>query len=153
MESSESKWVVVKIRVPFWGTLNNRCRNIIGTQKGTVILTTTQMRLGGGLRGQWYRVWPSHSGYFGSWKAAQVQDKVQGQQNPEPQTLKFKLMGGQTSMYKPGPLVDIRSKRRDALTWYTVSFRSVSSRSNLSFGAGSGSGMSLAVLDSGCLGS
>ena len=73
--------------------------------------------------------------------------------NPEPQTLKFKLMGGQTSMYKPGPLVDIRSKRRDALTWYTVSFRSVSSRSNLSFGAGSGSGMSLAVLDSGCLGS
>ena len=26
---------------PFWGTLNNRCRIIIGTQKGTIILTTT----------------------------------------------------------------------------------------------------------------
>ena len=30
-------WVVVKIMV---GTLNNRCRIIIGTQKGTIILTT-----------------------------------------------------------------------------------------------------------------
>ena len=28
-------WVVVKIRVPFWGTLNARCRIIIGTQRGT----------------------------------------------------------------------------------------------------------------------
>ena len=26
---------------PFWGTLNSRCRIIIGTQKGTIILTTT----------------------------------------------------------------------------------------------------------------
>ena len=34
-------WVVVKIMVPFWGTLNNRCRIILGTQKGTIILTTT----------------------------------------------------------------------------------------------------------------
>ena len=28
---------------PFWGTLNNRCRIIIGTQKGTIVLTTTQI--------------------------------------------------------------------------------------------------------------
>ena len=28
---------------PFLGTLNNRCRIIVGTQKGTIILTTTQM--------------------------------------------------------------------------------------------------------------
>ena len=28
---------------PFWGTLNNRCRIIIGTPKGTIILTTTQI--------------------------------------------------------------------------------------------------------------
>ena len=28
---------------PFLGTLNNRCRGIIGTQKGTIILTTTHM--------------------------------------------------------------------------------------------------------------
>ena len=35
-------WVVVKIRVPFLGTLNIRCRIILGTQKGTIILTTTQ---------------------------------------------------------------------------------------------------------------
>ena len=27
---------------PFLGTLNNRCRTILGTQKGTIILTTTQ---------------------------------------------------------------------------------------------------------------
>ena len=27
---------------PFLGTLNNRCRILIGTQKGTIILTTTQ---------------------------------------------------------------------------------------------------------------
>ena len=26
-------WVVVKIRVPFWGTPNDRCRIILGTQK------------------------------------------------------------------------------------------------------------------------
>ena len=30
---------------PFLGTLNIRCRNIIGTQKGTIILTTTQISL------------------------------------------------------------------------------------------------------------
>ena len=35
-----TRWVVVKIMVPF-GTLNIRCRIIIGTQKGTIILTTT----------------------------------------------------------------------------------------------------------------
>ena len=29
---------------PFLGTLNNRRRIIIGTQKGTIILTTTHMR-------------------------------------------------------------------------------------------------------------
>ena len=29
--------------VPFLGTLNNRCRIIIGTQKGTIILTTTHI--------------------------------------------------------------------------------------------------------------
>ena len=34
-------WVVVKIVIPFWGTLNVRCRMIIGIQKGTIILTTT----------------------------------------------------------------------------------------------------------------
>ena len=31
---------------PFLVTLNNRCRTIIGTQKGTLILTTTQMGFG-----------------------------------------------------------------------------------------------------------
>ena len=36
-------WVVVKIMVLFLGTLNNRCRIIIGTQKGTLILRTTQL--------------------------------------------------------------------------------------------------------------
>ena len=30
---------------PFWGTLNIRCRIVIGTQKGTLILTTTHMDL------------------------------------------------------------------------------------------------------------
>ena len=30
---------------PFLGTLNNRCRIIIGTQNGTIILTTTHMGL------------------------------------------------------------------------------------------------------------
>ena len=41
-------WVVVKIMAPVvWGTLNNRCRIIIGTQKGTLILTTNHM-------GQWH---------------------------------------------------------------------------------------------------
>ena len=36
-------WVVVKIKVPFWVTLNNRCRIITGTQKGTIIFTTTHI--------------------------------------------------------------------------------------------------------------
>ena len=31
--------------VPSLGTLNNRCRTIIGTQKGTIILTTTHLLL------------------------------------------------------------------------------------------------------------
>ena len=38
-------WVVVKIMVPFLGTLNIRGRIIVGTQKGTIILTTTHMRV------------------------------------------------------------------------------------------------------------
>ena len=38
-----NKWVVVKIMVPFLGALNIRCRIIIGTQTGTIILTTTQV--------------------------------------------------------------------------------------------------------------
>ena len=29
--------------IPFLGTLNIRCRVIIGTQKGTIILTTTHI--------------------------------------------------------------------------------------------------------------
>ena len=33
--------------VPFLGTLNNRCRTIIMSQKGTLILTTTPMALKG----------------------------------------------------------------------------------------------------------
>ena len=28
---------------PFWGTLNSRCRIILGTQKGTIILRTTHI--------------------------------------------------------------------------------------------------------------
>ena len=31
---------------PFLGTLNNRCRVILGTQEGTLILTTTHMEVG-----------------------------------------------------------------------------------------------------------
>ena len=30
---------------PFLGTLNIRCRTIIGTQKGKIILTTTHMEM------------------------------------------------------------------------------------------------------------
>ena len=37
-------WVVVKIRVPFWVPYI-RCRIILGTQKGTLILTTTHLQL------------------------------------------------------------------------------------------------------------
>ena len=37
---------------PFLGTLNIRCRTIIGTQKGTIILTTTQMNLKGDKEGE-----------------------------------------------------------------------------------------------------
>ena len=36
--------MVVKIMVLFCGTLNNSCRTIIGTPKGTLILTTTHVR-------------------------------------------------------------------------------------------------------------
>ena len=36
-------WVVVKVKVPFLGTLNNKCRAIFGTQKRTIILTTTHV--------------------------------------------------------------------------------------------------------------
>ena len=36
-------WVVVKIMAPFLGTQDVRCRIIIGTQKGTIILTTTHI--------------------------------------------------------------------------------------------------------------
>ena len=35
--------MVVKTLVPFWGTLNIRCRIILGIQKGTIILTTTHL--------------------------------------------------------------------------------------------------------------
>ena len=34
---------VVKIMAPFLGTLNIRCRIMIGTQKGAIILTTTHL--------------------------------------------------------------------------------------------------------------
>ena len=37
---------------PFLGTLNNRCRIIIGAQKGTLILTTTHVSL----QVPWFRV-------------------------------------------------------------------------------------------------
>ena len=40
-------WVVVNMLIPFWGTLNIRCRIRIGIQKGTRILTTTLMTFGG----------------------------------------------------------------------------------------------------------
>ena len=43
-------WVVVKIMVLFWCTLNIRGRIIIGTQKGTIMLTSTH--LGVNLRGR-----------------------------------------------------------------------------------------------------
>ena len=36
-------WEVVKIISPFLGTLNNRCRIILRTQKRTIILTTTHI--------------------------------------------------------------------------------------------------------------
>ena len=42
-QPSPHVWVVVKIMVPFLGTLNTRCHIIIGTQKGTIILTSTHM--------------------------------------------------------------------------------------------------------------
>ena len=38
-------WLVVKIMVPFVGTLNIRGRILIGTQKGTIILITTHIGL------------------------------------------------------------------------------------------------------------
>ena len=36
-------WVVAKIKVPFWIPKYSRCRMIMETQKGTIILTTTHM--------------------------------------------------------------------------------------------------------------
>ena len=38
---------------PFLGTLNNRVRIIIGTQKGTIILTTAHLRVEG-FTGGWF---------------------------------------------------------------------------------------------------
>ena len=38
---------------PFLGTLNIRCRTIIRTQKGTIILRTTHLRRG--VRASWFR--------------------------------------------------------------------------------------------------
>ena len=38
-------WAVIKIIVPFWGTLNIRGRIIIGIQEGAIILTTTHVGL------------------------------------------------------------------------------------------------------------
>ena len=35
-------WMVVKIMVPFWDPLNSRCRSILRTQKGTIILQPTR---------------------------------------------------------------------------------------------------------------
>ena len=40
-------WLVSQNCGPFLGTLNIRCRIILRTQKGTIILTTTRMRSGG----------------------------------------------------------------------------------------------------------
>ena len=43
-EGQDNMWVVVKINYgPFLGTLNNRCRTILGTPKGIIILTTTHV--------------------------------------------------------------------------------------------------------------
>ena len=36
-------WVVVKIMVPLLGPLDTRCRIILRTQKGTILLTTTHI--------------------------------------------------------------------------------------------------------------
>ena len=36
-------WVVVKIRVPFWVPIKSTAPIIQGTQKGTLILTTTHV--------------------------------------------------------------------------------------------------------------
>ena len=44
--------VVVKIRVPFWVPKNIGCRTKLGTQKGTIILTTTHL----GFRALGFRV-------------------------------------------------------------------------------------------------
>ena len=52
---SNSIWVVVKIVFFFFlGTLDIRCRIIIGIQKGTIILTTTHM---GGSTGVYRGIW------------------------------------------------------------------------------------------------
>ena len=43
--AKKDTWAVVKIMVPFLSTLNIRCGIMIGIRKGTIILTTTHMRL------------------------------------------------------------------------------------------------------------
>ena len=48
LQSSQSRFEIIEVGGcqnygPFLGTLNIRCRIITGTQKGTIILTTTQV--------------------------------------------------------------------------------------------------------------
>ena len=57
---------------PFWGTLNNRCRIIVGTQKGTLILTTAHI---GRKPKRWWRKLPRAKCRFCSCK---LQIKVSG---------------------------------------------------------------------------
>ena len=40
-----SYWAVVKILGPLLGPVNKRCRVLLGTQKRTITLTTTHMRM------------------------------------------------------------------------------------------------------------
>ena len=47
--SCQNKGPFLGNKGPFLGTLNNRCRIILGTQKGTLILTTTHMQPSHGL--------------------------------------------------------------------------------------------------------
>ena len=42
---------------PLLGTLSSTCRNIIGIQTGTIILTTTQMKLPCYIRVIWGIIW------------------------------------------------------------------------------------------------
>ena len=74
-------WEVVKIMVPFWCTLNIKCRIIIGIQKGTIILTTTHMSASGfwvwSLELWGLRVESCSNGRFAAWgfKAFGLQDE------------------------------------------------------------------------------